>query len=117
MPVVKVSAKTGMGLNTLLDTVLIAAEVMELKANPDRPAKGTIIEAKLDKGKGPMATVIVQNGTLKVSDFCGCQHSSGQDKGLCRMIKAAPSTRRALHALCLFSAFRKSRTRATSLWL
>lgn len=69
VPVVKVSAKTGMGLNTLLDTVLIAAEVMELKANPDRPAKGTIIEAKLDKGKGPMATVIVQNGTLKVSDF------------------------------------------------
>ncbi|MDD3946811.1 MAG: translation initiation factor IF-2, partial [Clostridia bacterium] len=69
IPVVKVSAKTGEGISSLLDTILISSELMELMANPDRAAKGTIVEAKLDKGKGPMATVLVQNGTLNIADF------------------------------------------------
>ncbi|MBE5742253.1 MAG: translation initiation factor IF-2 [Clostridiales bacterium] len=65
---VPVSAKTGMGIDELLETVILTAEVKELKANPDRKAKGVIIEAKLDKGKGPVATVLIQNGTLKTGD-------------------------------------------------
>ncbi len=66
--VVPVSAKTGMGIDDLLDSVNLVAEMQELKANPDRQAKGVIIEAKLDKGKGPVASIIVQNGTLKTGD-------------------------------------------------
>ena len=66
--VVPVSAKTGMGIDDLLDSVNLVAEMQELKANPDRQAKGTIIEAKLDKGKGPVASIIVQTGTLKTGD-------------------------------------------------
>ncbi|CCJ33534.1 translation initiation factor IF-2 [Caloramator australicus] len=65
---VPVSAKTKQGIDTLLEMILLVAEMQELKANPNRPAKGTIIEAKLDKGRGPVATVIVQKGTLKVGD-------------------------------------------------
>ena len=66
--VIPVSAKTGMGIDDLLDSVNLVAEMQELKANPDRQAKGTIIEAKLDKGKGPVASIIVQTGTLKTGD-------------------------------------------------
>ena len=66
--VVPISAKTGMGIDDLLDSVNLVAEMQELKANPDRQAKGTIIEAKLDKGKGPVASIIVQMGTLKTGD-------------------------------------------------
>ena len=66
--VVPISAKTGMGIDDLLDSVNLVAEMQELKANPDRQAKGTIIEAKLDKGKGPVASIIVQTGTLKTGD-------------------------------------------------
>ncbi len=66
--VVPVSAKTGMGIDDLLDAVNLVAEMQELTANPDRQAKGTIIEAKLDKGKGPVASIIVQTGTLKTGD-------------------------------------------------
>ena len=65
---VPVSAKTGENLNSLLEMVLLLADVKELKANPDRMARGTIIEAELDKGRGPVATVLVQNGTLKIGD-------------------------------------------------
>ena len=65
---VPVSAKTGMGLDDLLENVLLVAEVKELKANPNRRAKGIVIEAKLDKGRGPVATVLVQNGSLKSGD-------------------------------------------------
>ncbi len=65
---VPVSALTGMGIDDLLENVLLVAEVKELKANPNRRAKGIVIEAKLDKGKGPVATVLVQNGTLKNGD-------------------------------------------------
>ena len=65
---VPVSAKTGEGIDNLLETILLTADVKELKANPNRMAKGAIIEAKLDKGKGPMATVLIQNGTLHTGD-------------------------------------------------
>ena len=65
---VPVSAHTRMGLDDLLETILLVAEVKELKANPSRRAKGIVIEAKLDKGKGPVATILVQNGTLKSGD-------------------------------------------------
>lgn len=66
---VPVSALTGMGMEDLLESVLLVADVKELKANPNRRAKGVVIEAKLDKGKGPVATVLVQNGTLRTGDI------------------------------------------------
>ncbi len=66
---VPVSAKTHMNIDKLLEAILLVAEVSELKANPNRPAKGVVIEAKLDKGKGPVATLLVQNGTLKTGDI------------------------------------------------
>ncbi|MCE1235279.1 MAG: translation initiation factor IF-2 [Hyphomicrobiales bacterium] len=66
---VEVSAKQKLNLDKLLETILLQSEVLELKANPDRPAEGTVIEAKLDKGRGPVATVLVQRGTLKVGDI------------------------------------------------
>ena len=65
---VPVSAKTKMGIDKLLETINLVAEMSELKANPDRTAKGVVIEAKLDKGRGPVATLLVQNGTLKAGD-------------------------------------------------
>ena len=67
--IVPISAKTGMGLDELLEMVLLTAEVQELKANPNRRAKGTVIEARLDKNRGPVATLLVQNGTLKQGDI------------------------------------------------
>ena len=67
-PFISVSSKTGMGIDTLLEQVLLQAEVLELKATVDSMAKGLVIEARLDKGRGPVATVLVQSGTLKVGD-------------------------------------------------
>ena len=67
--IVPISAKTGMGLEELLEMVLLTAEVQELKANPNRRAKGTVIESRLDKTRGPIATLLVQNGTLKQGDI------------------------------------------------
>ena len=66
---VPVSAKTKMGIDKLLETILLVAEMAELKANPDRQAKGVVIEAKIDKGRGPVATLLVQNGTLNAGDI------------------------------------------------
>lgn len=66
---VKVSAKTGKGIEDLLEMLLLEAEVLELKANPDRPAQGTVVEARLTKGQGTVATVLIQNGTLRVGDL------------------------------------------------
>lgn len=66
---VPVSAHTGMGIDRLLESILLVAEMKELKANPDRAAKGTVVEARLDKGRGPIATVLVQNGTLHSGDI------------------------------------------------
>ena len=90
---VPVSAKTGMGFDELLENVLLVAEVKELKANPDRLAKGTVIEARLDKGRGPIATLLVQNGTLKQGDVLIAGTAVGRvrvmtnDKG--RTVKSA----------------------------
>ena len=67
--IVPISAKTGMGLEELLEMVILTAEVQELKANPNRRAKGTVIEARLDKTRGPIATLLVQNGTLNQGDI------------------------------------------------
>ena len=67
--IVPISAKTGMGLDDLLEMVILTAEVQELKANPNRRAKGVVIESRLDKNRGPIATVLVQNGTLKQGDI------------------------------------------------
>ncbi|TCM17923.1 translation initiation factor 2 (bIF-2) [Novosphingobium sp. PhB165] len=91
---VEVSAKSGAGLDELIEKILLQAELMELKANPDREAEATVIEAKLDKGKGPLATVLVNRGTLKVGDILVVGTESGRvramldDKG--RQVKAAP---------------------------
>ena len=79
---VPVSAKTQMGLENLLEMVLLQADVLELKANPDRMAKGTIIEARLDKGRGPIATVLVQNGTLKKGDTIVAGTAYGRVRGM-----------------------------------
>ena len=95
--IVPVSAKTGMGIDSLLENIYLVAEMQELKANPDRKAKGVIIEAKLDKGKGPVASVLVQNGTLRTGDNLISGTTMGRvramidDKG--RTVKeAGPST-------------------------
>ncbi len=69
VPVIPVSAHTKEGIDDLLEMVLLVADMKELKANPDRSAKGTVIEARLDKGRGPIATMLVQNGTLKIGDI------------------------------------------------
>ena len=79
---VPVSAKTGQGLDKLLESVLLVAEVRELKADPGRKAVGTIVEAQLDKGKGPVATVIVQNGTLRVGDSIVAGLASGKIRAM-----------------------------------
>lgn len=79
---VPVSAHTGMGLDSLLESVLLVAEVKELKANPDRAAKGTVVEARLDKGRGPIATVLVQNGTLRVGDILVAGTAVGRVRGM-----------------------------------
>jgi translation initiation factor IF-2 len=68
-PVVPVSAKTGQGVDALLEQVLLQAEVLELRASPDAPARGVVIEARLDKGRGPVATLLVQSGTLRRGDI------------------------------------------------
>ena len=94
---VPVSAHTHEGIDTLLEMILLTAEVSELKANPNRAARGLIIEAELDKGKGPIATVLVQKGTLHVGDPVACGSSYGKvrammdDKGR-RVKEAGPST-------------------------
>ena len=92
-PVIPVSAHTKQGIDDLLEMVLLVADMKELKANPDRAAKGTVIEARLDKGRGPIATVLVQNGTLNVGDIIVAGTTVGRvramtnDKG--QKVKAA----------------------------
>ena len=92
-----ISAKTGMGVDKLLENLVVLAEVLELKANPNRAAKGTVIEARLDKGRGPIMTVLVQNGTLKLGDIIIAGTAVGRvrtminDKGQ-RVTEAGPST-------------------------
>ncbi|WP_353227181.1 translation initiation factor IF-2 [Novosphingobium sp.] len=90
---VELSARTGVGLDTLIEKILLQAELLELRANPDRAAEATVVEAKLDKGKGPLATVLVRRGTLKIGDVLVVGTQSGRvramldDKG--RQIKTA----------------------------
>ena len=92
-----VSAKTGEGIMELLDMVLLTADILELKANPKRKARGLVIEAELDKGRGPVATILMQKGTLKVGDFVSAGACHGKvramidDKGR-RVKEAGPST-------------------------
>ena len=96
IPVVPVSAKTGANMDLLLENILTVADIMELTANPDRKARGTVVEARLDKGKGPIATVLVQNGTLSVGDHIvagtviGKVRAMQDDKGR-NVKKAGPS--------------------------
>jgi translation initiation factor IF-2 len=91
-----ISAKTGMGIDSLLEMVTLTAEVAELKANPNRAAQGTVVEARLDKGRGPVATLLVQNGTLKAGDIIIAGTAVGRvramldDKGN-RITEAGPS--------------------------
>ena len=91
-----ISAKTGMGIDNLLENLVVLAEVLELKANPNRAAKGAVIEARLDKGRGPIMTVLVQNGTLKLGDIIIAGTAVGRvrtminDKGQ-RITEAGPS--------------------------
>ncbi|WP_144549059.1 translation initiation factor IF-2 [Bacillus sp. X1(2014)] len=94
---VPLSAKTGEGIDTLLEMILLVSEVEEYKANPNRKAVGTVIEAQLDKGRGSVATLLVQNGTLKIGDPIVVGHTFGRvramvnDKGR-RVKEAGPST-------------------------
>ena len=96
-PMVPVSAKTGEGIEDLLEMLLLEADVLELKADPNRNARGIVIEAELDKGRGPVATVLVQKGTLRVGDNVAAGACYGKvramidDKGN-RVKKAGPST-------------------------
>ncbi len=97
VPCVLVSARTGEGLKDLLDTILVLAEVQELKANPDRPAVGTVIEAQLSSTRGPLATVLVQTGTLRVGDAVIVGDTYGRIKAMFnewgqRVKEAGPST-------------------------
>ena len=92
-----ISAKTGQGIDNLLENLAVLSEVLELKANPNRAAKGAVIEARLDKGRGPIMTVLVQNGTLKLGDIIIAGTAVGRvrtminDKGQ-RVTEAGPST-------------------------
>ncbi|MBF0406196.1 MAG: translation initiation factor IF-2 [Candidatus Riflebacteria bacterium] len=79
---VPVSAHTGDGIETLKEMILLQAEIMELKANPNKPARGTIIEARLDKGMGPIATVLIQSGKIELGDSVICGTSFGRVKAL-----------------------------------
>lgn len=97
VPIVEVSAKTGLGVDKLLEIIQLVAEVNELKADPDAPATGVVVESKLDKFKGPVATVIVQNGTLKKGEPVVIAGIKGKVRGLIdfagkQLDSAGPST-------------------------
>ena len=94
---VEVSAKQKLNLDKLLETIGLQAEMLDLKANPDRPAEGTVIEAKLDRGRGPVATVLVQRGTLQVGDIVVAGAEWGRVRALisdtgAQIAEAGPST-------------------------
>jgi translation initiation factor IF-2 len=78
----KISAKTGEGIDELMELILLQAEILELKANPEKPARGTIIEAKLDKSKGSVATVLIKEGSLKQGDYFICGENYGRVRAM-----------------------------------
>jgi len=95
--VVPVSARTGAGIDKLLEMLLLQADVLELKANPDRPARGTVVEAQLDRGRGPVATVLIQEGTLRQGDPFVCGMAYGRVRAMLdhngqRVSEAPPAT-------------------------
>jgi translation initiation factor IF-2 len=97
VPMVAVSAKARLGLDELLEMIMLSADLLELKANPKRPAVGTIVEAELDKGRGPVATALVSTGTLRVGDVIVVGETYGKVRALenehgKRITKAGPST-------------------------
>src|SRR5438132_794817 len=94
---VHLSARTGLGIDDLLTTIVLSSDILELKANPDRNAIGTIVDAHLERGRGPVATVLVQAGTLKVGDDFVCGHIYGRVRALAgdrarRVTEAPPAT-------------------------
>lgn len=94
---VKISAKKGIGIDDLLEMILLEAEMEEYKANPEKPARGAVIEAELDKGKGPVATLLIQNGTLRIGDSIVVGNTFGRVRAMVndvgrRVKKATPST-------------------------
>jgi translation initiation factor IF-2 len=94
---VHVSARTGQGLDDLLTTIVLSSEILDLKANPDRQAIGTIVDANLERGRGPVATVLVQNGTLRIGDHFVCGHIYGRARALSNdrgenVLEAPPAT-------------------------
>ncbi len=91
-----ISAKTGQGVDDLLSLILLQAEMLELKGNPKKPARGTVIEARLDRSRGPVATVLIKNGTLKQGDYFVCGEHYGRVRAMLnhrgkKMISAGPS--------------------------
>ena len=95
-PCIPISAKTGMGIDDLLEMVTLVADMKELKANPDRAAKGTVVEARLDKGRGPIATILVQNGTLRMGDIVVAGTAVGRVRAMTnergeKVMEAGPS--------------------------
>ena len=108
VPLVPVSAKTRLGLDELIEMILLVADLQELKANPKRDAIGTIVEAKLDKGRGPVATALVQTGTLKVGDIIVVGETFGRVRALendqgKRVTKAGPVEPRSSSSGCPMS--------------
>src|SRR3546814_16707353 len=100
----EVSAPKKTGLDKLLDAIAVQAEIRELKANPDRAAEGTVVEAKLDKGRGPVATILVRRGTLRVGDIFVCGAVIGRFRALVhdngqQITEAGPSM--PVEVLCL----------------
>ena len=108
---VEISAKKRTGIEELLEMVLLQAELMEIKANPNKPARGHVIEAKLDKGRGPVATILIQEGTLKTGDAYVCGVNFGRvrnmfnDRGQ-RLDEAGP-----VHAYRSTRSFRRAQCR------
>ena len=95
--VVPVSARSGVGIDKLLEMLLLQADVLELKANPDRPARGTVVESELDRGRGPVATVLIQEGTLRQGDPFVCGMAYGRVRAMLdhngqRVAEAPPAT-------------------------
>jgi translation initiation factor IF-2 len=97
VPIVPVSARTGVGIDELIEMILLVADLQELKANPKRSAVGTIVEAELDKGRGPVATALIQTGTLKIGDIIVVGETFGRVRALenetgKRVTRAGPAT-------------------------